>query len=404
MLALVAVAMIATMGPWLAASASSSSMQRDLGLSLGDAGWLTMMVQFGFVAGTLALAASGAADVFSAPRLMAGGAAIAALSTAALALTSTLPALLALRFAAGVGLACVYPPGMKLAASWFRTRRGVALGVVVGALVVGKAIPFLIAALTDQWRAQAMLLGAMTAAGGALALTAREGPFLAAAARLDPHAIRAVLAQRETRLATFGYLGHMWELYAVWAWFGAFAIAAATEAQSDDAVLHGSLAAFVAIAAGAIGAILAGQWADRYGRARIASLSMLVSGACCVAAGFVFGAPLWVLYLLALVWGFTVVSDSAQFSALVTEHSPHAHVGTALTLQTCAGFLLTTIPMRWLPSLATDYGWQWVFLALLPGPIAGMVAMRRSTPASAESPSCRRTTRSRPAGRRVQRR
>lgn len=377
MLALVSVAMILTMGPWLAASASSSSMQRDLGLSLGDAGWLTMMVQFGFVAGTLGLATTGAADVFRAPRLMAVGAGLAAISTAALALSVSVPALMALRFVAGVGLAFVYPPGMKLAASWFRARRGVALGAIVGSLVVGKAIPYLLAALTDRWRAQALLLAAMTAAGAALALAAREGPYLAAAARLDPRAIREVLGQRETRLATLGYLGHMWELYAMWAWFGAFAVAAAAASGAAGAVLHGSLAAFVAIAAGAVGAIAAGQWADRYGRARIASLSLATSGACCVAAGFVFGAPLWTIYLLAIVWGFTVVSDSAQFSALVTEHSPRAHVGTALTLQTCAGFLLTTISMRWLPSLATDYGWQWAFLALIPGPVVGMMAMKQ---------------------------
>ena len=378
MLAIVSVAMIATMGPWLAASASTSSMQRDLGLSLGDAGWLTMMVQFGFVAGTLALAATGAADVFSAPRLMTAGALAAAGATAGLALTSAMPLLLALRFVAGVGLACIYPPGMKLAASWFRERRGLALGAVVGALVVGKAIPYLVAALTDRWRAQAVLLAAMALAGAALiALFAREGPYVAAAARLDPHAIRAVLGQRETRLATFGYLGHMWELYAMWAWFGAFAAAAMVASGSPRAAFHGSMAAFVAIGTGAIGAVAAGQWADRYGRARIASASLVTSGACCVAAGFVFGAPAWVVYALAVVWGFSVVSDSAQFSALVTEHSPREHVGTALTLQTCAGFLLTTISMRWLPALAADYGWQWVFLALVPGPIAGLIAMRR---------------------------
>ena len=294
------------------------------------------------------------------------------------ALTSDMPLLLALRFAAGLGLACIYPPGMKLAASWFRERRGLALGAVVGALVVGKAIPYLVAALTDQWRAQAVLLAAMAVAGAALvALFAREGPYVAAAARLDPHAIRAVLAQRETRLATFGYLGHMWELYAMWAWFGAFAAAAMVASGSPRAAFHGSMAAFVAVGTGAIGAVAAGQWADRYGRARIASASLVTSGLCCLAAGFVFGAPAWVIYALAVVWGFSVVSDSAQFSALVTEHSPREHVGTALTLQTCAGFLLTTISMRWLPAIAADNGWQWVFVALLPGPLAGLAAMRR---------------------------
>lgn len=162
----------------------------------------------------------------------------------------------------------------------------------------------------------------------------------------------------------------------MWTWFGAFAAAAMLASGSSAASFHGSIAAFVAVGTGAVGAIAAGQWADRYGRVRIASASLVTSAACCVAAGFLFGAPAWAIYALAVVWGFSVVSDSAQFSALVTEHSPREHVGTALTLQTCAGFLLTTISMRWLPALAADYGWQWVFLVLVPGPVAGLAAMR----------------------------
>lgn len=380
MLGLIAVAMIASMGPWFAASASSAAIQRDLTLSVAQAAWLTMMVQLGFVAGTLLIAATGAADAIRAPLLMACGGTIAAISTAALAWLDTAALLLALRFAAGVGMACVYPPGMKLAASWFRDRRGLALGAIVGALAIGKAVPYLLAALTGDWRSQVLFLAAATAAGTLLiALLAREGPHVAAAARLDPHAIREVITQRETRLATLGYLGHMWELYAVWTWFGAFAAAGLGGSGLDGSARAGSLAGFIVIASGAAGAIAAGHWADRYGRVRIASASLLVSGACCALAGLAFGAPAWVIYLLAIVWGFSVVSDSAQFSALVTEHSPRAHVGTALTLQTCAGFLLTTIPMRWLPSLAASYGWQWVFLLLVPGPIAGLVAMRALT-------------------------
>ena len=378
MLALVAVAMIASMGPWFAASASAAAIERELGLSVTHAAWLTMMVQLGFVAGTLTIALTGAADAFRAPALMTAGGVTAAVSTAALAYAHDPAALLALRFAAGLGMAAIYPPGMKLAASWFRERRGTALGVIVGALAIGKAVPYLLAALTDDWRQQVWTLSLATGAGTALiALFAREGPHVAAAARLDPHAIRQVIGQRETRLATFGYLGHMWELYAMWTWFGAFAAAGFAASGIDGASRAGSLAGFIAIAAGAAGAVTAGHWADRYGRVRVAAASLAVSGTCCAFAGLFFGAPVWVIYALAIVWGFTVVSDSAQFSALVTEHSPGAHVGTALTLQTCAGFLLTTISMRWIPSLAADYGWQWVFLVLVPGPIAGVIAITK---------------------------
>ena len=378
MLGLIAVAMIASMAPWFAASASAVAIERELGLSVTQAAWLTMMVQLGFVAGTLTIAATGAADAFRAPTLMTAGGLIAAVSTAALAYAESPAVLLALRFAAGAGMAAIYPPGMKLAASWFRERRGLALGVIVGALAIGKAVPYLLAALTSDWRSQVWMLAIATAGGVLLiAAFAREGPFAVAAARLDPHAIRQVLGQRETRLATLGYLGHMWELYAMWTWFGAFAAAGFAASGVSGAARAGSLAGFIAIAAGAAGAIAAGHWADRYGRVSVASASLVVSGACCLAAGLFFGAPIWAVYGLAIVWGFSVVSDSAQFSALVTEHSPRAHVGTALTLQTCAGFLLTTISMRWLPSLASDYGWQWVFLLLVPGPLAGLVAMRQ---------------------------
>src|SRR5688500_8762254 len=197
MLALVAAAMILSMGPWFAASASAAAMERELGLSVAQAAWLTMMVQLGFVAGTLAIAATGAADAFSAPRLMAAGGVLAAVSTAALAYVDAPAVMLASRFAAGAGMACIYPPGMKLAASWFRARRGLALGVIVGALAIGKAVPYLLAALTDQWRAQVLLLAAGTVAGTLLiARFGREGPFVAVATRLDPRAHRAVLVHR----------------------------------------------------------------------------------------------------------------------------------------------------------------------------------------------------------------
>ena len=139
----------------------------------------------------------------------------------------------------------------------------------------------------------------------------------------------------------------------------------------------GSLVAFVAIGSGAIGCAIAGVWADRWGKARIAGGALGISGLCSLFAGGLFGGPLWLLFALAVVWGFSVVADSAQFSALVTEHSPRTHVGTALTLQTCAGFLLTMVSMQLLPLLAASYGWQWVFVLLVPGPVLGAMAMRR---------------------------
>jgi MFS family permease len=206
--------------------------------------------------------------------------------------------------------------------------------------------------------------------------TVKDGPHVAASAPFDPHAIGAVVRNRGARLATYGYLGHMWELYAVWAWIPAFAAAWLTTA-SVAPERTGSLVAFVAIASGGIGCAIAGVWADRWGKARIAGRALAISGTCSLLAGGLFGGPVWLLFALAVVWGVSVVADSAQFSALVTEHSPRTHVGTALTLQTSAGFLLTMISLQLVQLLAASYGWQWVFVLLVPGPVLGALAMRR---------------------------
>jgi MFS family permease len=268
---------------------------------------------------------------------------------------------------------------MKIAAGWFLERRGSALGVVVGALTLGSAFPHLLAwtAADISWRALMLTSSVLAVAGGAIVwLFVDDGPHVAASAPFDPAAVGQVIRNRGARLATYGYLGHMWELYAMWAWIAAFA--AASLAGTTAAGRHeGSLVAFVAIASGAAGCVVAGVWADRWGKAHIARLALLTSGACSASAAFLFGLSLPVLLLFAIVWGFSVVADSAQFSALVSEYSPRTHVGTALTLQTCAGFLLTMVSMRLVPVFAASYGWQWAFALLIPGPFLGAMAMNR---------------------------
>ena len=380
MLAMVALAQFLGLTLWFSATAAAPAIALELSLTPSGAAWLTMAVQGGFVAGTLLSALLNLADVLNARRLFAVGCAAGAIANGAIPFVDGAAAVIALRFATGAALACVYPPGLKIAAGWFLERRGTALGVVVGALTIGSAFPHLLAwgAHGVAWRVLMWLSSSLALAGGCLVLTAVEdGPYVAPSAPFDPHAARQVLTIRGVRLATLGYLGHMWELYAMWTWIPAFATASIA-ARGGGAGRMGSLVAFVAIASGAVGCVVAGRWADAWGKARVAGLAMVVSAACAASTGLVYGGPLAWLFLLAVVWGFSVVADSAQFSALVSEFSGRLHVGTALTLQTCAGFLLTMISMRLLPAVASAVGWQWAFLVLVPGPVAGAAIMLRS--------------------------
>ncbi len=388
-LALIALAECLAMTLWFSATAVTPSLVRDLALSPDESAWLTMAVQVGFVAGTLAGALVNIADLVSAPRLICAGACLAASGNLAVLSADSGLSVTLLRAATGVGLAAVYPPAMKLAASWFRRRRGLALGLLIGALTLGKAFPYLITTwLGNDWRTALQLTSALALTGGVLVLAfGREGPHSASHTRFDPHAVRHLLAVRGVRLALIGYLGHMWELYAMWTWVGVFATASFTAAGlGPSSSAAGTLAAFLAIGAGAIGCAVAGAWADAWGKARIAQGSMVASAACALATLAVYGqAPVWT-FALVMLWGLTVVADSAQFSAIISEHAPAPLVGTALTFQTSLGFLLTMVTIDGLPRLAGMVGWQYASLLLIPGPLVGAVAMRAlsTTPASAE--------------------
>jgi MFS family permease len=381
MLSLLAVAQLLGMSLWFAASAVSPQLAVRWSLSPAQAAWLTTIVQLGFVFGTGVAALLNLADVLPSRRYFAIAAVAGAAANAALLGADRYPLALALRFLTGFSLAGVYPPAMKMASTWFRARRGLAIGTVVGALTVGKATPYLVHALPNAGPA-AVILAASACALVAAALVAafyHDGPYPFPPRPFSWTLVRTVFERREWRLATGGYLGHMFELYSFWTWIPLF-IAASVAAsgvheQATDARV--SLISFGTIAVGGFGCVWGGLAADRRGRERLVMLAMALSGACSLLIPFAFGRSLALLTPLAWAWGFFVIADSAQFSALVTEAVPPHAVGTALTVQTSLGFLLTMVSIQLIPPLVSVVGWRWVFPVLAIGPAFGIAAIRR---------------------------
>jgi len=386
-LLVLALAELLAMAVWFAGSAIVPALTQAWRLDDAGRAWLTMSVQLGFVVGAFGSALLNLGDLVPARRLMAGSALLAAASTALIAARAdSLATALPLRFATGLFLAGVYPIGMKITATWMRADRGLGIGLLVGALTVGSAFPHLLAAWggLEDWRALLWRAAIVAALGAALtALFVREGPYRRPAPRFDPRCITRIARDRPLALANLGYFGHMWELYAMWAWVPMFLLASFAEQRVSP---HwASLAAFAVIAAGGLGSLAAGHWADRLGRTTITIASMAVSGTCALLVGLLFGGPVLPVVLLCLVWGFAVVADSAQFSVCVSELCDPDYTGTALTLQTSLGFLLTLVTIRLTPTLVLLIGWRWAFAALALGPAAGiwaMAALRRSAAAA----------------------
>jgi MFS family permease len=382
MLALLAAAELLGMSLWFAASAVGPQLAVRWALTTSQVGWLTTSVQLGFVVGTALSALLNLADIVPARRLFATSALAGAVANALLLAAPGYDSALVFRFATGLALAGVYPPAMKMISTWFRTGRGLAVGTIVGALTIGKAGPYLVHAIPGLGEAPVVLSASAGAVLGAILVAAwyREGPYPFPPRPFSWGLVATVVRQRRWRLATAGYLGHMFELYSAWTWLPVFVAAsmAAGTATGDASVATGlpSAIAFAAIAIGGAGCVWGGLMADRRGREWLVTLSLAASGACSLLIGFAFGGTLLVLVPLALVWGFFVIADSAQFSVLVTESVPPHAVGTALTVQTSLGFLLTMVSIQLIPPLQQLVGWRWAFAVLALGPAVGIAAIR----------------------------
>ncbi|MCZ6522496.1 MAG: MFS transporter [Alphaproteobacteria bacterium] len=380
-LSILAACSVAAMALWFSATAVVPSLRAEYALSPGHAALLTSSVQIGFVAGTLISAILGLADRFDPRRFFMISALIATAANGAILLfVPTAPVVIGLRFVTGMCMAGIYPVGMKIVTTWAEHDMGLIVGVLIGALALGSASPHLLNALGGvDWRFAIAAASAASLAAALMINLVALGPKLAAPTRIDPRLVLTAWSSPPLRLANLGYLGHMWELFAMWAWLGVFLDSSFRATLGDvEGPFWARAATFAAMGlGGALGCVGGGLLADRFGRTLVTMAAMAASGSCALVVGFLFAAdPVW-LFALCFVWGVVVVADSAQFSASVAELTEPSRVGTMLTVQTCAGFLLTLATIHLMPALVAAAGWGVAFATLAVGPYLGVWAMAR---------------------------
>jgi len=377
-LILLSLTLIFSMSTMFSASAIIPQLRGKWDFSPLTSSLIMIAIQIGFVIGALFTSIINFPDIISPRFVILVGAIGSACANTLIITAGNISTTIALRLITGFFLAGVYPPTFKLLATWFQKDRAGALGILVAALVVGNGMPHLINGLGGlNWQLVIYATSILTLLGGFIAVfLVKEGPFPFPTAVFDPSQIRQIFTNRDVSLASLGYIGHMWELFAMFTWYAIFL----SDALASNGVTSGSTAAlltFTIFVAGAAGSWCGGILADRWGKIKTTILFLAISGMCTMIIGFLYDSPPWVIVIAGMVWGFSVVGDSAQFSTIVTERADQSYVGTALTMQLAAGFSITVVTIWLIPLVQTWIGWQWAFIILAPGPILGIISMLR---------------------------
>ncbi|WP_366923064.1 MFS transporter [Metallumcola ferriviriculae] len=378
-LAWIAISELFALSLWFSASAILPELTKVWNLNSSMQAWVTASVQIGFITGALSSSLFGIADRFNARKIFAVSALTGAVVNGLLVWVDSAWLGITLRFITGISMAGVYPIAVKLLSQWFPTKRGVAIGILVAALTLGSSLPHFIVLFLSSVHWQLVIATSSILALISTVIITWVLPDTPVASKKNPVSfklLKKVVTNKPVMLANYGYFGHQWELYAMWTWLPAFLAASLITYSPQINPLWSKLFSFLSIGvAGAFGCIIGGYCAEKIGKSNLTIIAMSISALCSIIIGFTFGSSIWLTLIVSLIWGMTVVADSAQFSAAVTDFSNADYVGTALTFQMSIGFLITVFSINLVPVIQAQIGWEWVFAILSIGPILGIISM-----------------------------